>query len=726
VSAILNVSRRGFLRIVPAAGAGLVLGLRWLDLVEASGPQRSRGSRLAPNAFLQIDPRGEVTIWASKSEMGQGVRTSLAMIVADELDADWSRVRVEQAGADPKFGDQDTGGSSSVRTKYGPMRQAGAAARAMLIAAAAQTWSVDRSTCRTQKGAVLHPPTRRRLAYGDLVDKAASQPVPQDAPLKDPKDFSLIGRSLPRTDTPLKVDGSAVYGIDIRMTGLLHAAVSRSTVFGGKVARFDAGAAKGSPGVRAVVPISTGVAVVADSTWNALKGRDLLKVEWDEGPGAAESSETLRAECDDLSQKPGKTLRNDGDASTALEKAAKKFEAVYELPFQAHATMEPQNATAHWRKDRVEVWAPVQTPSMALPDIAKAAGLPQEAITLHITFLGGGFGRRINADYAAEAVEISKAVSAPVKTVWTRTDDLQHDFYRPASFHRLKGGLDEKGRIVAWQHRYASTSIQAFYDPGTPHPESDEIGGAADLPYAIPNVRVEYSPAKSVVPRGWWRSVESSFNAFVVESFVDELAAGAHRDPLALRRDLLAGGRKIPYEGQTFVQDTARLLGVLNLAAAKAGWGRPLPKGRARGIAGHFSFLSYCAQVAEVSVGKEGGVRVHRVVCAIDCGRAVNPGIIAAQMESAVVFGLTAALKSGITIEKGRVKEANFDEYEMLRIDEMPVVEVHVVPSTEPPTGVGEPGVPVVAPAVFNAIFAATGKRIRRLPLRPQDLAQTA
>ena len=726
MSVVLNVSRRGFLRIVPAAGAGLVLGLRWSGFVEASGPQRSRGSRLAPNAFLQIDPRGDVTIWASKSEMGQGVRTSLAMIVADELDADWSRVRVEQAWADPKFGDQDTGGSSSVRTKYEPMRRAGAAARAMLIAAAAQTWSVDRSTCRTQKGAVLHPPTRRRLAYGDLVDKAASQPVPQDAPLKDPKDFSLIGRSLPRTDTPLKVDGSAVYGIDVRMTGLLHAAVSRCPVFGGKVARFDAEAAKGSSGVRAVVPIPTGVAVVADSTWNALKGRDLLKVEWDEGPGAAESTETLRAECDDLSQKPGKTLRNDGDASTALEKAAKKFEAVYELPFQAHATMEPQNATAHWQKDRVEVWAPVQTPSMALPDIAKAAGLPQEAITLHITFLGGGFGRRINADYAAEAVEISKAVSAPVKTVWTRADDLQHDFYRPASFHRLKGGLDEKGRIVAWQHRYVSTSIQAFYDPATPHPESDEIGGAADLPYGIPNVRVEYSPAKSVVPRGWWRSVESSFNAFVVESFLDELAAAAHRDPLALRRDLLAGGRKIPYEGQTFVQDTARLLGVLNLAAAKAGWGKPLPKGRARGIAGHFSFLSYCAQVAEVSVGKEGGVRVHRVVCAIDCGRAVNPGIIAAQMESAVVFGLTAALKSGITIEKGRVKEANFDEYEMLRIDEMPVVEVHVVPSSEPPTGVGEPGVPVVAPAVFNAVYAATGKRIRRLPLRPQDLTQTS
>jgi isoquinoline 1-oxidoreductase beta subunit len=724
--AIPIVSRREFLRVVPAAGAGLILGVRWTEGPQAAGPQKLRGSRLAPNAFLQIDPRGDVIIWASKSEMGQGVRTSLPMIVAEELDADWSRVRVEQAWADPRFGDLDTGGSSSVRTKYEPMRRAGAAARAMLVTAAARTWGVAASACRTEKGTVVNSRTGRRIAYGDLVEKAAALPVPQDAPLKDPKDFRIIGKSLPRTDTSMKVDGGAVYGIDVKVPGMLYAAVQRCPVFGGKVARFDAEAAKASPGVRAVVPISTGVAVVADSTWSALKGRDALRIEWDEGPGAAESSETLRKQFDDLSLQPGKTLRDDGDAAGALEKSARKLEAVYELPFQAHATMEPQNATAHWQNDRVEVWAPVQTPSMALPDIAKAAGLPPEAVTLHITFLGGGFGRRINADYAAEAVEISKTAKVPVKTVWTRADDLQHDFYRPASYHRIKGGLDAKGRIVSWQHRIVSTSISAYYDPATANPEDEERGGASDLPYAIPNVRVEYAPARSVVPRGWWRSVESSFNAFVVESFLDELAAAARKDPLALRRALLAGGRKITYAGETFVQDTSRLAGVMELAAARAGWGKPLPKGRARGLAAHFSFQSYCAQVAEVSVSKEGAVRVHRVVCAVDCGRAVNPGIIAAQMESAVVFGLTAALKSGITIEKGRVKEANFDQYEMLRIDEMPRVEVHVVPSSQPPTGVGEPGVPVVAPAVFNAIFAATGRRIRRLPLQAADLGPSA
>jgi len=634
-------------------------------------------------------------------------------------------VRVEQAWADPKFGDQDTGGSSSVRTRFDPMRKAGATARAMLVAAAAQTWKVDRSACRTEKGAVIHSPTGRRLAYGDLVGTAASLPVPQDAPLKDPKSFRILGRSLPRTDTPAKVDGSATYGIDVKVPGMLYAAVARCPVFGGRMKSFDPAAAKASPGVRAVVPIASGVAVVADSTWNALRGREALRVDWDEGSGVVESSETLRNQFAELTQKPGKTVRSDGDAAV-LAKAIKKIEAVYEAPFQAHATMEPQNATADWKKDRCEVWAPVQTPSWAMQDISRAAGLPAEAIRLNITFLGGGFGRRINPDYAVEAVEISKAIAAPVKTVWTRTEDLQHDFYRPASYHRLSGGLDARGRIIAWQHRLASTSINTFYEPSTPKPEEGEIGGAFDLPYAIPNVRVEYAAAGSIVPRGWWRSVESSFNAFAVESFLDELAAAARRDPLAVRRELLSGDRKITYPGETFVQETARLKAVLDLAAAKAGWGKPLPKGRGRGLAAHFSYLTYCAQVAEVSVGKEGAVRVHRVVCAVDCGRAVNPGIIAAQMEGGIVFGLTAALKSGITIDRGRVKETNFDDYEMLRIDEMPQVEVHVVPSDRPPTGVGEPGVPVVAPAVCNAIFAATGKRIRRLPIQVEDLAATS
>ena len=733
MSALTRVSRRDFLSIVPTAGVGLVLGVRLAAAAgaeaagaDAAGNAGSAAGTFAPNAFLQIDTKGGVTIWASKSEMGQGVRTALPMIVADELDADWSRVRVEQAWVDAKFGDQDTGGSGSIRTKFEPMRKAGAAARAMLIAAAAKAWSVPPSACRAEKGRVIHMPSGRAVPFGDLVVRAAALPVPQNALLKDPRDFKIIGKTLPRTDTPSKVDGSAVYGIDVKVPGMLYAVVTRSPVFGGKVKSLDAAKAKAVPGVKAVVAISNGVAVVADSTWHAMKGREALTVEWNEGPGAAESTESLGRQMSDLADKPGRTVRNDGDAAAALGKAARRLEAVYELPFQAHATMEPQNATAFAQKDRCEVWAPVQTPSWALEDIARASGLPQAAITLRITQLGGGFGRRINPDYAVEAVEISKAVGAPVKTTWTRTEDLQHDFYRPASRHSLVGGLDAAGNPVAWRHRIVSTAIQTFYEPDAKNPEEGETGGADDLPYAIPNMRVEYAAAKSVVPRGYWRSVENSFNAFAVECFLDEMAAATFKDPCKYRLDLLAGDRKVRSAGGHLVLETARLKACIELAAEKAGWGTPLPKGRGRGIAAHFSYQSYCAQVAEVSADASGNLKVHRVVSAIDCGRVVNPGIVAAQMEGGVVFGLTSSLKSGITIDKGRVTQSNFDNYEMLRIDEMPKVETYIVPSSEPPTGVGEPGVPVVAPSVFNAIFAATGKRIRRLPLRAGDLAGTA
>jgi isoquinoline 1-oxidoreductase beta subunit len=722
MSPLTRVSRRDFLIIVPTAGAGLVLGVRLGGDLEGAEAAGAAAGSLAPNAFLQIDATGDVTIWASKSEMGQGVRTALPMIVAEEMDADWSRVRVEQAWADPKFGDLDTGGSASVRTKYEPMRKAGAAARAMLIAAAAKSWRVSADTCRAEKGRVIHSPSGRGIPFGDLVARAAALPVPQDALLKDPRDFRIIGKPLPRSDTPSKVDGSAIYGMDVRVPGMLHAVVSRCPVFGGKMVRFDETKARASPGVKAVVPISNGVAVVADSTWHAFKGREALTVEWDEGPGVTESTESLGRQLADLARKPGRAVRSDGDAAAALAKAARKIEAVYELPFQAHATMEPQNATAFVQKDRCEIWAPVQTPSWALEDVARATGLPQSAITLRITQLGGGFGRRINPDYVVEAVEISKAVGAPVKTTWTRTEDLQHDFYRPASLHSLAGGLDAAGVPVSWRHRIVSTAIQTYYEPDAKNPEEQETGGADDLPYAIPNVRVEYAAAKSMVPRGWWRSVENSFNAFAVECFLDELAAAASRDPCRLRLDLLSGGRKVRSAGGHLVLETGRLRACIELAAQKSGWGTPLPKGRARGIAAHFSYQSYCAQVAEVSVDGPGNVRVHRVVSAVDCGRPINPGIIAAQMEGGVVFGLTASLKSGITIEKGHVTQGNFDDYEMLRIDEMPQVETHVVTSGAPPTGVGEPGVPVVAPAVFNAIFAATGKRVRRLPLRAGDL----
>jgi isoquinoline 1-oxidoreductase beta subunit len=732
---LVRMPRREFLRLVPAAGAGLVIGFRLGDEAlaqttpapatttpSAAAPAAAAATKpFSPNAFLQIDPEGNVTVWTPKSEMGQGVATSLPMIVAEEIGADFSRLKVELAWFDPRFGDQDTGGSASVRTSYDPLRKAGAAARAMLLQAAAARWGVETSTLASEKGTVIHVPTNRRLPFKDLVADAAALPVPQDPPLKDPKRFTVVGRLTPRTDTRSKVDGSAVYGIDVKVPGMLYASVARPPVFGGKMVRFDAGAARAVPGVRDVVPVSRGVAVLADSTWAAFKGRDALKVTWDDGPGARESTMALRARCEDLGKSPGKPFRQDGDAEGALKGAPARIEATYEAPFQAHAPMEPVTATAHVEADRCTIWAPTQTPGWAFTEVQKLTGLPKEAIRLNITYLGGGFGRRIMPDFVTDAVEISKAAKAPVKMTWTRTEDLQHDFYRPFSHHRLAAALGADGLPMAWRHRIVSTSISESMEPGNAHPESDELACASDLPYAIPNLRVEYTPAPSVVPRGWWRSVDASFNVFVVESFLDECALQAKMDPLRYRLALLREPRRVPYPGSDQVLETARLKRVIETAAEKAGWGAPAPAGRARGLAAAFSYRSYYAQVAEVEVDK-GRVRVHRLVSAIDCGRVINPGILAAQMEGGAVFGLTAALKSGITVDGGRVQQTNFHDYEMLRIDEMPRIETHVVASEAPPTGVGEPGVSCAAPAVFNAIAAATGRRLRRLPLAPEDL----
>jgi isoquinoline 1-oxidoreductase beta subunit len=743
-TSLVKVSRREFLRFVPAAGAGLVIGFR-LDArsaaaaegaaagaAGAAGAVPTAGAPFTPNAWIQIAPDGAVTLWVAKSEMGQGVRTALPMILAEELGADFARVKVEQAPLDPRFGDQSTGGSSSVKDSWTPLRQAGAAARALLIAAAATRLQVPESTLTTRDGQVIEirtvkpgagtPGGGKRLPFSALVADAAALPLPKDPPLKAPRDFTIVGKTPPRTDTPLKIAGAAVYGIDVRVPGMLFAAVARSPVFGGSAARVDDRKTKQSPGVRAVVPIGRGIAVVADTTWAAFKGRDALEITWNEGAGASESSALLRERCDALSRTPGKAVRSDGDVEAALAGAAKRVEAVYEAPFQAHAPMEPVNATALVEKDRCTIWAPTQDPGEPLKQIMKLTGLPREAIRINVTFLGGGFGRRLNNDYVVDAVEISKAVGAPVQMVYSREEDLRHDFYRPFSLHRLTAGLDKAGRVVAWRHRLVTTSIAAWDDPATAQPERDEIGGAFDLPFAIPNVRVEYHAAESHVPRGYWRSVEASFNAFAVQSFVDELAHEAGRDPLRMRLDLLKEDRRIPYPDPTLVQDTARLRAVLESAAKQGSWGAPLPARRGRGLAAHFSFATYCAQSAEVEVSPEGAVKVTRVSCAVDCGRVVHPGLVEAQMQSAIVFGLSAALKGDITIDKGRVREGNFNDFEVLRIDEMPVVDVKIIPSDAPPTGIGEPGVPPIAPAVMNAIFAATGKRVRRLPLAASDL----
>jgi len=716
MSEILNLSRRDFLKTGAAAGGGLVLGLYLPSVNRIANAQEKT---FAPNAFIRIGTDGWVTVIVNHSEMGQGVYTALPMLVAEELDADWSKVRVESAPVDPAYnhavyGLQMTGGSTSTWSEYDRLRKAGATARAMLVAAAASTWNVDPSSLRTQNGYVIHDATKRRLSYGQLAEKASTMTPPQNVALKDPKDFKLIGRPTKRLDTPEKVNGKGMFGLDVVVPNMLIAVVARPPVFGGKVRSINADKAKAVKGVRDVVQIDRGVAVVADGFWPAKLGREALDIAWDEGPLASLDSSTQRDQYAQLAKEAGVVAKKEGDAAAAMGQAAKKLEAVYEVPYLAHAPMEPLNCVADVRADSCEIWSGTQFQTMDQMIAAQNAGLKPQQVKIHTMLLGGGFGRRAVPDshFVQEAVQVSKAVKAPVKVVWTREDDIRGGYYRPAAYHSISAGLGSDGNPVAWQHRVvcqsfiAGTAFEAFiFKNGV---DDTAMEGAADLPYTVPNLQVEWKQAPGGVPTLWWRSVGHSHNAFVVESFVDELAHTAGKDPYEYRRSLLG--------------KNTRHLAALNLAAEKGGWGSAPPSGRSRGIAVHDSFGSYVAQVAEVSVSNKGEVRVHRVVCAIDCGPTVNPDTIAAQMEGAVVFGLTAALYDAITFEKGRVQQRNFHDYPMLRMNEMPVVEVHIVPSNEKMGGVGEPGVPPVAPAVCNAIFAATGKRIRRLPIRAEDL----
>lgn len=690
--AVSKVSRRNFLRAGAATASGLWLGFALRG--------KAAGASNKLNAFVHVSTDDTVTLFIHKAEMGQGTVTSLSQLLAEELECDWKKIRTEFPGVNREYGGmQGVFGSASVRTSYDSLRRAGAAAREMLVEAAAQQWNVSPSSCRAENNAVINTATNARLSYGSLAEAASKLPAPVSPALKDAAQYKIVGKAVQRLDTPSKVDGTASFGIDVRLPGMLYANVARCPVFGGKVKSFDATKAQAVAGVKQVVQISTGVAVIADNTWSAMQGRRVLDIQWDEGPVAAHSTPEITQSFMDKMSQPGQVTRKQGDAEAALAAAAKKIESVYQVPYLAHAPMEPLNCTADVRADKCTVWASTQGQSAAAGAAARITGLKPEAIEVHTLYMGGGFGRRAAADYIAEAVEVSKAVSAPVKLTWSREDDMQQDFYRPASCTRLTGALDADGWPLAFAGRIACPQFGGA---------RSAVEGLSDVPYAIPNILVDCHNVNPGIPVSFWRSVGYSQNTFFAESFLDELAHAGGKDPLEVRRRLLT---KSP-----------RALAVLELAAEKAGWGKALAAGHGRGLSLANNIGSFTAQVAEVSV-TGGKLKVHRVVCAVDCGRTVNPAIIEQQIQSGIAFGLAAALKGGITIDRGRVQQGNFNNYDVLRIDEMPHVEVHIVASSERSGGIGEASTPGIAPAVTNAIFAATGKRVRTLPIRQSDLA---
>jgi isoquinoline 1-oxidoreductase beta subunit len=708
-------NRRDFLKFSLAASGGLLIGFYFPGIDGAASAQDSATSFM-PNAFVRIGTDEHITVIVNHSEMGQGVYTSLPMLLAEELDADWSKVGFESAPVDPKynhpaFGMQMTGGSSSVWSGLEQFRQAGAAARAMLLAAAAKRWNTDPGSCRTESGAVFDT-SNRKLTYGQLVADAAKLTPPAQVQLKDPKTFKLIGKPIKRLDTPIKLNGQAVFGLDVKLPGMLTAVVARPPIFGATLKSLDDSKARSMAGVRKIARVPSGVAVIADTFWQAKVARDALRLEWDEGAMHGFSTTKMMQDFRERAKSPGVSVRKEGDAPAALANAAKKIEAVYEAPYLSHLMMEPLNCVVDLRQDSCEVWTGSQFQTIDRANAAKVVGLPTEKVQLHTTFLGGGFGRRANpqSDFVVEAAQVAKTTGAPskVKVVWTREDDMHGGWYRPAFLHAIQGGIDAAGNMVSWQSRSVGQSIMAgtifaemFMKGKTYDPASVE--GIDDLPYAIPNIAVESHQADVNVPVQWLRSVGHSHTAFAVESFMDELATLAQKDPYQFRRELLL---KQP-----------RYLGVLDLAAQKSGWGKPLPEGMGRGIAVHFAFGSYLAHVAEVSV-TDGHIKVHRMVCAVDCGQYVNPGIIAAQIEGGAIFGASAALFQELTFEDGRLQQTNFHTFPVMRMNECPEIETYIVESTEKSGGIGEPGVPCAAPAIANALFAATGKRVRRMPFR--------
>ena len=714
------VSRREFVTVLAAAGGGMLLGYRVDEgraasmAATAAAPGTSPPA-FAPNAFIRVGTDGGITLVMPQVEMGQGMYTSMPMLLAEELEVGLDQVKLEHAPPDeklygnPLFGMQMTGASSSVRAWYGPLRKAGAVGRHLLVAAAAQTWDVEPASCRARRGVVTHLPTGRTLAYGTLADKAATLPVPAEVALKDPKDFTLIGTPAKRLDTPSKVNGTAQFGIDVRLPGLKIATLAVSPVVGGKVASLDDSKAKAIPGVRQIVRLDDVVAVVGDHMWAAKQGLAALTIRWDDGPNGTLSTEDVVQGLDAASREPGVIARKQGDAASALAGAAKKIEAVYQVPFLAHAALEPANCTVHVRKDGCEVWSGSQVLSRVQATAAQVTGFPLDKVVVHNHLLGGAFGRRLEFDIETVAVRIAKEVEGPVKVVWTREADIQHDVYRPYYYDRIAAGLNAQGTPVAWTHRLVGPAILARWAPPAFKNgiDADGVDGAVQLVYDIPAIQVEHvRHEEPVLNTGFWRGVGVTHNMFVIESFIDELAAASKQDPVVFRRALLG---KSP-----------RALAVLDLAAKESGWGKSLPPGHGRGVALLYSgWDTYLAQVAEVEVNRSGEVRVRRIVSAVDCGTIVNPEIVKAQIQSGVVYGISGALWGQITLKNGRVEQSNFYDYRVLRMNEAPAIEVHLVRSTEKPGGIGEPGTAATAPALANAIFAVTGKRLRKLPLQP-------
>ncbi len=745
-----GVTRRAFIRTTAAAGGGLMLGVStaWGDR-GGVGPALATASPVvpetsfSPNVFVHLHTSGEVEIVVARSEMGQGVRTALSAVIADEMEADWSRVRVVQAPGDPAFGDQNTGGSQSIRNHFQRLREAGAVARRMLEQAAADEWSVPVKECVGHNHEVRHEPTGRTLGYGDLAEAAGNLAVPEDVALKTPNEFRYIGRSLDGVDNLAITTGAAVYGADVRLPGMVYAAVARCPVVGGSARSYRAEEALAVPGVIQVVELPAGptppgfaalggVAVVAENTWAAFEGRDALSVDWDYGPNATHDSASYREALQEAVRAAGRDARSEGDVDAAVADAALTHSAEYYMPYLSHASMEPPACVASVTAEGCEIWAPVQDPQLARELAAKMLGRPEESVELHVTFLGGAFGRKSKPDFVLEAVSISRQLERPVNLTWTREDDLRHDFYHPLSVQRIEAALDGSGRTTGWLHRTAFPSISATFEADIDRPTDGELSlGCTTVPFDVPNLRCEACPAPAHTRIGWLRSVSNIHHSFAIGAFADELAALTGRDPKDYLLELIGPGRVIDiWEGaenaygvdkSALPYDTGRLRGVVEVAAREAGWGRSLPAGRGLGIAAHYCFVTYVGTVAEVSV-TDGALRIHRIDTAVDCGLVVNPDRVRAQLEGAVVFGLSLALNGDITMKDGRVEQRNFHDYPILRIDALPEIHVHIVESDELPTGVGEPGVPPVAPAVANAVFAATGQRIRDLPI---DLTAT-